>query len=131
MSMRRRGLFAGIVAAGVACAGLGFYALYGASISGDLIDPGEVSLLNMESFKEQLRRDLPPGTTKEDAEAYLNRREIAHSFVGPDVALPSAGNVFRALIEDVGPPFIYLYLEIRIWLDEQDKVREVAFRLTY
>jgi hypothetical protein len=122
----------GILAIGVVGAVvLGLFVLYAPSLYSERIDPAEVNLLNMGVFKQQLRNDLPLGTAKEEVEVYLDRRKLTYHFVGPEELLPSSRNTFHLLIEDVGPPLILLYLEIRIHLSDDNKIRETEFRLTY
>jgi hypothetical protein len=96
------------------------------------IDPYEVNLSNLEAFKEQLRRDLPPGTPKEDVETYLTRWRIAHHFSGPNSPARSTRNIFYALIEDIAVLPIYrVSLQIDIRLDDHDSVKDIEFMTTY
>ena len=56
--------------------------------------PNQVTLSNVEAFKEQMRRDLPVGTAKTSVEGYLTHWNIVHSFYGPAYG-PSYGTRFR------------------------------------
>src|SRR5262245_26563336 len=102
----------------------GFF--YEGSASDAQILPGQVTLSNVEAFKQQMRRDLPVGTPKAEVEEYLTRWKILHSFYGP--AYGPFGNAFGARIPDIALR-LGLFpsdLNIKIYLDASDRLREMT-----
>jgi hypothetical protein len=99
------------------------------SASDARIMPNQVTLSNVEAFKEQMRGDLPVGTAKTTVEEYLARWKILHSFYGPEYG-PNFENTFGARIPDIGRRLglFPVDLNIRIYLDSSDRLREISFR---
>jgi len=94
------------------------------------ISPSEVTLDNLEEYEAQVRRDLPIGTPKEDVEAYLTRCGLPYDSIGPNPLYDA--NSFQTTIENIGIRVIFqASLFIRIRLDQQDKVKEILFRVDY
>ena len=93
--------------------------------------PSAVTLSNVETFKEQLIRDIPIGTTKGDVEAYLTKWKIVHSFVDPGSLIDE--NTFYGIIENIGVRMglFPASLAIRIHVDAMDKVDRVLLRIDY
>ncbi len=112
-------------------AGVGLF--HGASSSEEMrILPKQVTLSNVEAFKEQMRRDLPPGTEKVDVEEYLTRWNILHSFYGPSPLYGANGNAFQGRIPNIGRLYLFpANLFIRIHLDSSERVREIFFRVDH
>ena len=94
------------------------------------IEPDHVTIANRQIFQEQLRQDLPVGTSKKEVEAYLTRRGITHSLVRRGA--PVDANTFYAIIKNIGPAGAFVAsLAIRIQLDDDDKVQRIWFRVDY
>ena len=103
-----------------------------ASNNFERILPNQVTLSNVGLFEEQMRRDLPPGSSKVAVESYLTHWSIRHSFVPPGAIYGPDGNAFFAILEDIGKRNIFTAsLAIRVHLDEYENVREIVFRVDY
>jgi hypothetical protein len=92
--------------------------------------PNQVTVSNVEAFKEQMRRDLPVGTAKASVEEYLTRWKIPYDFFGPAYG-PSFGNTFQGRFPDIGYRLgiFPVDLNFRIYFDSDDKVREIFFQV--
>lgn len=98
----------------------------------DRILPSQVTLSNLEAFKEQVRRDLPLGTPQANVEAYLRRWNIPYDFFGPLPIYGPDGNSFRGKLSNIGRLDGYeVDLAIWIYLDANEKVERVEFRLNW
>jgi hypothetical protein len=96
------------------------------------IMPSDVTLDNLSDYEAQVRRDLPIGTPKGEVEAYLDHYNIPHSFIPPNTVYPPASNSFQATLENIGVRIIFpAGLLMKIFLDDQDKVREITFHVEY
>lgn len=94
--------------------------------------PSMVNLSNVEAFKEQTKRDLPPGTPKAAVEAYLTRWKIRCSFVPPSGLFKRFANSYHCSLRDIGLRAIFwAWLSIWIHLDNDDKLREIKFDIRY
>jgi len=92
--------------------------------------PSEVTLENHDAFMDQLHRDLPLGTAKQDVEAYLARWEIPYYFL--DARYGSFGNAYHAVLEDLGwYQGFTTRLNVWIHLDDTNLLREIRFRTTF
>jgi hypothetical protein len=102
-----------------------------AAPSAERILPQDVSTRNLEAYEAQFRRDIPVGTPKAEVEGYLTRMNIRHLFL-PSSIYGNDGNVFQAVFNDIGT-VLGFQASLGIWirLDEEDKVREIVFRLQY
>ena len=90
----------------------------------------DVTLSNVDAFKEQVRRDLPLGTKKGEVDAYLKRWNFRYDFFEPNPVYGRNGNSFQAVLQDIGYRLIFpVDLLIRIHLDGNDEVSEIFFRL--
>ena len=103
---------------------------FAAALGGKRVHPSEVSLSNVEAFEAQMRRDLPLGTPKANVEAYLKCWSIPYFFADAD-GTPT-GNAFYGTLMKIGKKSKFTgHLAIRIFLDEEDKIREIVFRIDY
>jgi len=94
--------------------------------------PSDVTLANVEAFQEQMQRDLPVGTAKQDVEAYLTHWEIPHTYIGGDPANLEYANSFHAALSDIGSRnFLRASLSIWITHDQDDKLRDIWFSVRY
>ena len=94
------------------------------------IVPEAVNLGNVESFKAQLRRDLPIGTPKVDVEDYLVRWGIQYAFVPANTG--QGDNTFYASLKNLGTQSGFpTDLAIRIHLDSNGRVEAIIFRLDH
>lgn len=96
------------------------------------IPPSEVTLDNLEAFQEQLHRDLPVGTAKNDVEEYLMHWSIRHLYLEPFPIHGRYGNSFQCAIGYIGmrsgfPARLTFYVH----LDGSDAVREITFSVKY
>jgi hypothetical protein len=101
-----------------------------AAMNEERISPSKVTLDNLEAYKAQVRRDLPIGTPKEEVETYLTRGGIPHDYFGAYPIYGRNGNSFQGTLKNIGTYLIFrANLLIRILLDDQNKVRQIIFRV--
>ena len=87
--------------------------------------PSEVNLANLDAFEDQMRTDLPKGTAKRDVKKYLDKWNILYN-------LSYDGLSYYAAIENLGMRSVFrASLVIRIYLDADEEVDHLAFRVEY
>ncbi len=87
-----------------------------------------VRVSNLETFKEQLTRDLPIGTPRHEVEARLKRRKIEYS------APPAhwyRGTITAGWEVPGGIPLLPTHLGIRIELDDNNRLEEIRFCVSH
>lgn len=91
---------------------------------------GDVTLDNAEEFVEEMRQSLPPGSTRQEVEAYLVAANIQHRFFDGGVGTPFE-NSFHVWIDNIGqvtlPPGIVspVRLEIEIFLGPDERLDRI------
>ena len=127
---------------GIACVGVAELSLSNNASAGQQQEAGDsppdngrlladqVDLENVEAFKAQVRRDLSVGTTRTEVENYLTRWSVPYDFF--DSKYGALGNSFHGVIEDLGMYYGFTAkLNIWVYLDNKNTVRETTFRITY
>ena len=88
------------------------------------IEAKQVNIRNYEQFIEQLKHDLPVGTSIKDVEAYLLKQKISHSYV------PNEGSFYVMLKKIYSAFFIFKTdLFIEIFVSEEAGVSEIKHDL--
>lgn len=93
--------------------------------------PANVTGWNCEAFITQTKHDLPPGTPRAIVQAYLDERKFPYEYVDPDLSYDPKGPAFYSDLYKIGR-FLLIFdenLVVRIHLDEQNRLREIVFRV--
>lgn len=86
----------------------------------------QVTMKNLDQFKESLSSELEPGTSKSHVQDHLTALGLEHSYVERE-------RTFYAIVPKVGR-YRLIYetsLLIRIKLDAEDKVKDIEYELEH